>query len=471
MRKTYVLFGLAFTLLLVALVLGLPQRALTPPPPTPERPLPPQALIPSGQDSLQLGRLVTLRGLLASPLVLADQAGGLQLLVDLDARDVKAAARPPMSIALVIDRSGSMAGPKMAQAKQAAKALVERLADDDEVALVTYSSDFSVDLGLTRLKGQRARVLRAVDEILDGGGTNLAGGLTAGLKALYGADTTRVRRVLLLSDGNANQGLTDPGTIASLAAQGRQQGITVSTLGVGVDFNEDLMTMVAQSAGGGYYYARDGAAIAQAFDAELEGLLNIAARQVEVGLELASGVHIDEVYGYRTERRGDRVVVPVGDLASGAHRRIMIRLRADAVPAGTRPVANVVLAYQDARGEDDEEFQGALSVAVVADAGQVAAAQRPEVQEAFTTAEAAQVRAEAAATFASGDRQAAMRQVQQSLGALRLKNAALNSPKVAAQVTAMERTLDALGAAQPESEAGKDLVKSEKLRAYESFVY
>ncbi|MCA9555914.1 MAG: hypothetical protein KC933_38155, partial [Myxococcales bacterium] len=86
----------------------------------------------------------------------------------------------------------------------------------------------------------------------------------------------------------------------------------------------------------------------------------------------------------------------VGDLASGAHRRIMIRLAADAAPEGARPVANVVLAYEDARGSDEEEYQGALSVAAVADAGQVASAQRPEVVEAFTTAEAAQVRAEAA---------------------------------------------------------------------------
>lgn len=469
MRKTYVLFGLAFTLLLVALVLGLPRQVTRPP--AAVIPTPPKPLQISAQDTLRLGRLVTLQGTLSSPMVLSNQPGQLQLLLDLDAGEVKTAARPPMSIALVIDRSGSMAGPKMAQAKRAAKALVERLGDDDEVALVTYSSDFSVDLGLTRLKGQRPRVLRAIDEILDGGGTNLAGGLTAGLKALYPADNARVRRVLLLSDGNANQGVTDPATIAALAAQGRQQGITVSTLGVGVDFNEDLMTMVAQSAGGGYYYARDGAAIAEAFDAELEGLLKIAARQVEVALELAPGVRIEEVYGYRTERRGDRLVVPVGDLASGAHRRIMIRLATDAGPEGARPVANVVLAYEDARGSDEEEYQGALSVAAVADAGQVASVQRPEVVEAFTTAEAAQVRAEAAATFANGDRNAAMQQVRTSLGTLKAKNKALKSPKVAAQVVEMERALDALGAARPETEAGKDLVKSEKLRAYESFVY
>ena len=470
MRKTYVLFGLALTLLVAALLVGLPRSAPTPTPPVTRVEPTPVPAAPS-QDTLRLGRLVTLQGTLSAPLVLADQAGQLQLLLDLEAGEVKAATRPPMSIALVIDRSGSMAGPKMVQAKRAAKALVERLADDDEVALVTYSSDFSVDLALTRIKGQRARVLRVIDEILDGGGTNLAGGMTAGLKALHTADASRVRRVLLLSDGNANQGITDPATIASLAAQGRQRGITVSTLGVGVDFNEDLMTMVAQSAGGGYYYGRDGAAIAEAFDAELEGLLKIAARQVEVALELAEGVRIEEVYGYRTERRGDRVVVPVGDLASGAHRRVMIRLATDAVAEGSRPVANVVLAYEDARADDEEEYQGSLSVAAVTDAGEVAKAQRAQVQEAFTTAEAAQVRAEAAATFAGGDRQSAIRQVQTSLGALRVKNQALKSARVAAQVSEMERTLDALDGAQPESDAGKDLVKSEKLRAYESFLY
>ena len=82
-----------------------------------------------------------------------------------------------------------------------------------------------------------------------------------------------IRRLILLSDGNANQGITDPTSIAEIAAKARREGITISTLGVGVDFNEDLMTLVAQSGAGGYYYARDASAVAAAFVVLVAGVI------------------------------------------------------------------------------------------------------------------------------------------------------------------------------------------------------
>lgn len=472
MRKTYVLFGLALTLLLVALAVGLPRRTTTPTPPTPPaKPTPPPTAQADAQDTLQLGETVRLDAKLSSGRLLAGAAGQLGLLVDLDADAVQAGERPPMAIALVVDRSGSMAGPKMRQAKRAAKALVSRLSDGDRIAIVTYSSDYAVDVALTRLKGQRARIQRVVDDILDGGGTNLAGGLNAGLSALRGADPSTVRRLILLSDGNANQGLTDPTAIADIASEARQEGITVSTLGVGVDFNEDLMTSIAQAAGGGYYYARDAAAIATAFDNELSGLMRLAARQVEVSLELAPGVRVAEVFGYRTEKRGDRTVIPVGDMASEAHRRIMVRLDVDPAAAGAVPVAQVVLAYERARSKDDVEQQGPLSVVAVRDAGAVAASQRAQVLEAFTEAEAAKARASAAAEFARGDKAEAKARVQKAAAALRQANQRLKSKKIAAQLDEMQDVLSGFEQVQSSSDDGKDLVKKEKLRAYEAFAY
>lgn len=469
MRKTYILFGLALVLLVGALIVGLPQRLTTPKPPTPvaNKVKPPT----SPRDALTLGKQVRLVGQLSSGYVLAGQPGQVSLLMDLDAAEVSARARAPMAIALVVDRSGSMAGPKMRQAKRAAKALVARLADSDSLALVTYSSDYAVDVDLTRIKGQRARILRTIDDMLDGGGTNLAGGLNAGLKALSSADRAHLRRVILLSDGNANQGLTDPTAIADIASAARQEGITISTLGIGVDFNEDLMTSIAQAAGGGYSYARDAAAIAVALDKEMQGLLTLAARQVEVSMELSPGVSIEEVYGYRTEKRGSRTVIPVGDMASGAHRQVLVRLQVEAGAAGARPLADVVLAYEQAHNAQDVEHQGALKLAAVTDAAQVAQSQRDVVLEAFTSAEAAKASAEAAATYARGDKAQATDRVRRAAVRLRKANVALKSKKVAAQLDRMEQALEDFESMPASSAQGKDLVKREKLRAYEAFAY
>jgi Ca-activated chloride channel family protein len=466
MRKTYILFGLAMILLVGALIAGLPSGPPVLPPVAP----PPVAHIDAQpQAHVQIGKDVTLNGQLSSSYLLAGQPGQVSLLMDLKATQSEAKDRGAMAI--VIDRSGSMAGPKMRQAKRAAKALVERLADTDRIALVTYSSDFAIDMPLTQVKGQRARINRIIDDILDGGGTNLAGGLSAGLKALGHADAGLLRRIILMSDGNANQGLTDPNAIADIATTARHKGISVSTLGVGVDFNEDLMTAIAQASGGGYYYAKDAQAIAAAFDREMEGLMHVVARQVEVSLELAPGVRIEEVYGYRTEKRGGRTVIPVGEMAASERRRVMVRLHVDASAQGAVPVAQVILAYKMEISGEDAEHQGRLQASAVMDASQVAGSGVPAVVEAFSTAEAAKVSADAAAIYAQGDSAQAVQQIRRAAKKLRKANTALNSAKVAAQVQEMEKSVVNFDAMPASSNEGKDLVKREKLRAYEAFVY
>jgi Ca-activated chloride channel family protein len=397
----------------------------------------------------------------------------LSFLIDLDAIDAGKVERPTMAVSLVVDRSGSMAGEKIRQARRAAQSLVSRLDDRDSISIVSYSSDYSLDLPLTKVEGQRNRINRLIDEILDGGGTNLGGGMQAGLDSLRGVtDKAIVRRQILLSDGNANQGITDPATLASIAREARQNGITISTLGIGVDFNEDLMTLIAQSAGGGYYYARDASAIATAVDAELSGLLKVAARNVEVGLELGQGVTIREVYGYRTEMRRGRIVIPVGDMAGGEHRRIMLQLDAESAPEGRREVAGIVLSYTGAAEETEREHRGAISVVTTNDAGKIAASEKKNVVEAFEAAAAAQAREHAAATFQAGDKNAAIDGLRKQLVQVRAKKDALGGSRILeTQAVEIEGVLNNLSSASAVSDEGKDIIKAEKLRARQVFAY
>lgn len=468
MRKTIVLFALAFSLLVTALFVVLAQQtAVTPRPASP----PSVNTLVAPTPSIAFGDVVRVRGLLSNGYIAASHPGQLSVLFDLQAADQPRGLRPDTAVALVIDRSGSMAGDKIRQARRAAKMLVRRLGDRDRIAIVSYSSDYALDLPLTRVEGQRDRIYRVIDDILDGGGTNLSGGLQAGLEALARADVTMARRLILMSDGNVNQGLTDPTAIAEIAARARRTGVTVSTLGVGVDFNEDLMTLVAQSAGGGYYYARNAAAIADAFTDELEGLEALAARQVELGLELPPGMRVAEVFGYRTERRGGRTVLPVGDMASGEKRRVMLTLELEPLAADATATFQVVVDHRSPDGRIPHEHQAPLTVVATRDAAKVARGASRDVEEAFASARAARVREQAAATFSNGDRKQAVRSLQDIIARTKQTNANLNSSALNGQVKEMEKTLNRLSNVDFDSDDGKDLIKREKLRARQVFTY
>lgn len=465
MRKTVALFVLALSLLVAAVAVFLTSGTATSTyPPVPD-------IARSPAPSATFGDVVQVHGQLSNGYFAAASDGQLSVLFDLQAAEIPAGPRPDTAVALVIDRSGSMASEKIRQARRAAKMLVSRLGPRDQIAIITYSSDYAVDLPLTRLEGQRNRINRVIDEILDGGGTNLSGGLQAGLKSLRRADPAAARRLILLSDGHANQGITDPTAIVEIAAEARRSGVTISTLGVGVDFHEDLMTQVAQSAGGGYYYARNGAAIADAFTEELKGLQALAARQVELSLELPAGTHIKEVFGYRTEARNGRTVIPVGDMASREKRRVMLTLAIDPLTSGTPVSVGVLIGHGGPRSASAHEHQARLTAVATRDAAKVALGASRDVEEAFTSARAARVREQAAATFSSGDRGRAVRSLRGIIDQTKKANAVLNSADLRGQVQEMKNTLNQLTSYPHDSEAGKDLVKREKLRARQVFAY
>jgi Ca-activated chloride channel homolog len=477
MRKTIALFGIALALLLAALVIGL--RTTTPPAPPPvetpmvvEAPIPPQPPIAAaGRSSISIGEVVRLDGSLSNNFLRVSDASSIALLMDLVAKDSGMTDRSRMAVAIVIDRSGSMAGEKIRQAREASKQFVSRLTDDDQIAVVTYSSDYSVDLPLTTIKGQRSRIDRVIDDILDGGGTDIGSGLQAGVAALRGASANAVKRLLLVSDGNANQGITDPAALAAIAKRSKQDGITVSCLGVGVDFNEDLLAQMAQGAGGGYYYARDPDAIAQAFDKELAGLTKLAARSVEVGLDLGPNVSISQVYGYRTEMRRGRVIIPVGDMSAGEKRRVMVELKTSAGAEGRIDISNVVLAFNAPVGDDVREFQGQLSAIATSDTRELGSGERREVTEAFEAAVAARAREQAAFSYQAGNRSMAVNSLKSQISETKKKNTELKSVVLEEQLMEMEDTLKSISTISADSDEGKDIVKHEKLRARQVFAY
>ncbi len=295
--------------------------------------------------------------------ILKGDAADLYATVDVEAIEYKGSERPPLNISIVIDRSGSMAGEKITQAKAAARRLVGMLDADDRIAIVSYGSDATVDFSSREVNdANRSRMVRAINGISVSGGTNLSGGFERGLgEVMRWKGQGTVNRVILMSDGNANIGVTYLPELERMARRALGQGASLSTIGVGLDYNEDLMTRMANEGAGNYYFVDDAATIARAFQDELSGLASAVARNTALILKLADGVELQELYGFpfqRTEGSGD-IMIAMAEFSSKQAKNVLLKLRVpgDVAVDKARDIMDVELSYTDLIHEDAPRHQ------------------------------------------------------------------------------------------------------------------
>jgi Ca-activated chloride channel family protein len=255
--------------------------------------------------------------------------------------------RTRLNIALVLDKSGSMAeARKIDFVREAAHRLVDQLQPGDRFALVTYDDRVDVPIPSEALEDRRF-AHRVIDGVRPGGATNLGGGLIEGLRQVRRRyDPDGVNRVLLLSDGLANRGITSPDELSSVAAREGEEGISVTTFGVGYEFNEDLLAGLAESGRGTYYYIDEARRIPDLLAREFSTLESVYASDVEITVELHAEVVIHEVLGYRYRRDGNRYVIHLGSLSAGEHRRVMCLLAPPRWGRGSHRIGQVLVRYQ-----------------------------------------------------------------------------------------------------------------------------
>lgn len=227
------------------------------------------------------------------------------------------ARRVPLNISIVIDRSGSMEGIKMGYAKKAAKGIIDQLRPEDIVSIVMY--DNYVDtLQSPANVIDKEKIKSKIDKIKARGSTNLWGGTEQGyeyVKKNYNPGF--INRVLLISDGLANVGLTDSTLIRIKVQKFKDDdGISISTFGVGLDYNETLMTDMAETGAGNYYFIDAANKLAAIFDKELNGLMSVAAQNAELKIQLPPGVKIKKGYPLKFQQTGDEIIAKLRDLSS-----------------------------------------------------------------------------------------------------------------------------------------------------------
>ena len=209
----------------------------------------------------------------------------LQLLIRLSAPQTETLKRTPLSLAIVIDRSGSMGDENMVAALDSTIDLVNRLHDEDEVSVVSYDTRVAVELELMSAKEAKEQIVSRMAQIHSRGSTDLHAGWLKGVEMLaHRTNGNRMCRVILLSDGQANHGEQNVDTICSQVARMAAAGITTSTVGIGVGFNEMLMTAMAIAGQGTAMYGDSAQDLAEPFDAEIGLLSGLAWREVTLSI-------------------------------------------------------------------------------------------------------------------------------------------------------------------------------------------
>ncbi len=275
--------------------------------------------------------------------------------------------RPPVDVSIVIDRSGSMKGSRLRNAVAAARGMVGRLDSNDRVSLVAYDGQAQLLMPATRVADMDPlRFEQTLLRLRHGGNTCLSCGLELAMDQLRGR--SGVGRVLLLSDGKANRGLTTAVGLRGLGDQARRDEMAIASIGVDVDYDETTMFAVSEASNGRHYFVENPSALPAVFEQEREAMVGTVADRASVDVTLADGIELLEVVDRPHQRRGNTVSLSLGSFTSGDAKTALLRVL---VRPGERErsqsVASVQLAYHDLGAERMQTHRADLGIMLDAD--------------------------------------------------------------------------------------------------------
>jgi len=319
--------------------------------------------------------------------------------------------RPALNIGLVIDRSGSMGGQKMEYARQAACYAVEQLLPTDRVSVTIYDDQVETLIASTPAVN-KANIIHQIKRIHSRGSTALhAGWVQGGIQVSQHLNPEYLNRVILLSDGLANVGETNPDVIASDVHGLAKRGVSTTTMGIGDDYNEDLLEAMARSGDGNYYYIQSPQQLPNIFARELQGLMTTIGTTVSLGIEPQGDITLGEVLNDLDVNVNGRYSLP--NLVIGNPIEVVVRLKVPPM-AQESGLCYFRLAWNAPEQQTRQKLRVALRLPAVSSAQLREFPFNPEVQQQVALMMAARAKNEAVQLADRGNYEAASQLLQQT---------------------------------------------------------
>jgi Ca-activated chloride channel family protein len=272
-------------------------------------------------------------------------------------------SRAPANVAIVIDKSGSMAGDRLVNARNAAIMAVDGMGRNDIVSVLAFDDTVEVIAPATKVTDKES-IKRAIARIRTGGGTGLFAGVSKGAwEVRKFLDKTRVNRVILLSDGQANVGPSTPAELGQLGSSFAREGISVTTIGLGLGYNEDLMTQLAGYSDGNHAFVENPQDLARIFKQEFGDVSSVVAQEIDVKIILKRGIRPIRILGREGEISNDTVHLRMNQLYSEQEKFIILEVE---IPAGkvgqNMDLAGVNVSYLNMQSKNKDSMTRSVAV-------------------------------------------------------------------------------------------------------------
>ena len=327
---------------------------------------------------------ITFTTSLGRPVLMSDQKQTTYLKVGLTGFSGRyLERRTPVNVAIVIDRSGSMAGEKLRKAKEAAIMAIDRLNSDDIVSVVAFDDTVRVLVPATKVSDKPA-IDAAIERLGPGGSTALFAGVSKGAQEVHKfLDRNRVNRVILLSDGIANVGPSSPAELGDLGGSLIKEGVSVTTIGLGADFNEDLMTQLARKSDGNHGFAETAQDVVRIFNSEFGDVLSVVAQEVCVRIHCGDGVRPVRVLGREADITGRTVTLSLNQLYSDQQKFVVLEVEVPAMPDGRScDIASVEVSYANMATHQSDRLHRVATARFTSSQREVAQNENAEVMAA-----------------------------------------------------------------------------------------
>ncbi len=288
--------------------------------------------------------------------------------------------RMPLNLCLLLDRSGSMEGQPLEFAKRAMQYVVDLLQPADVLSVVTFEDQVDVLMPARRVVNKDL-IKQHISHIQPGNTTNIYDGFVAACSQVAGVSTGYVNRVILLTDGEPTAGITDFQSIVGQVAEQKSRGITLTALGFGPEYNEELLAGMAGRAGGNYYYIARPELLQEVFRKEMESLLSVVARNLRLVFRLSRWTQVRQIYGKQPTWSDRKVEVTLADLERGSAVSALIEMELGNRPGGTYRVAQAEVVYDDAITGREERISVDVVFEFTADETLVKEGRNPSVDQ------------------------------------------------------------------------------------------